>query len=415
MKRIGKFPAILAMLALVSIVMAACTPAATPTAAPTKAPAAASPAAAAPTQAATKPAASSPTAPAAALAPYKIGVVVALSGGFTGLGIPARDAAMAYANDVNAAGGINGRKLELVIYDDASDASTALLVIKKAINDDKVLGIVGPTGSGSAMAAIPVVQEAQIPMIVIASGDSIVNPVNKWVFKFVSGEIKNIPEQYAYLKSKGVKKLATMNPNNAVGKAGTAYIQPSYAKAGFELVTEQTYEPADTDFAAQLTKIKAAGAEGVIVYDATVTSALVARQMKAMGINVPWTGPYGIIGPANVQAAGEAFNGLVVPAPKVYVVNELADSDPQKKVAQQFYAAFKKSTGKDADPVGMHGWDGVMVLADARAKVRDAVEGLKNFPAVVSLLTLSPTDHEGMPPNWMALVQVNNGKFSIAK
>lgn len=430
MRYVSKIATVLSILVVASLLVAACAPTAAPTPTPIPKVPAATPTGAAPKAEATKPAAASPTSPPKAeLAPYKIGVVLALSGGFTGLGIPSRDAVVALANEINAGGGINGRKLDLAIYDDGTDETKAILAIKKAIADDKVLAIIGPTGSGSSMAAIPVVEDAQVPMIVVGSGDAIVNPVKKWVFKFVSGEMKNIPEQYAYLKSKGVKKLATLNPNNAVGKAGTAYIQPTAAKEGFELVAQEVYDPNDKDFGAQLTKIKASGAQGLIVYDATVTTALVAKQMKAMGIDVPWTGPYGIIGPANVQAAGEAFDGLVVPAPKVYVVNELPDSDPQKKAALQFIDAFKKTTGKEPDPVGMHGWDGMLIiaealkksnpdpanLADARAKIRDGIEGLKNFPAVVSILNVSPTDHEGMPPNWMALVQVKGGKFSLAK
>ena len=428
MGRVLKPLIILAVLLVVSLAVVACAPAAAPTPTPTKAPAAAAPTAAPKTEA-TKPAPASPTAPPKALAPYKIGVVVALSGYYTALGIPIRDGAVAAANEINASGGINGRKLELVILDDGTDETKGVLAVKKLISDDKVLGAHGPTGTGLSMAAIPVFQEGETPHIAISAADVIVQPVKKWTFKYVPGEAKIIPEVYAYMKSKAAKKLAILYPATALGKEALTVYQASASKEGFELVAMETYDPNDKDFAPQLVKVKASGAQGLIVHDASIATALIAKQMKGMGINLPWSAPHGILGPANLQAAGDAFDGLTVPAPKVYVAELLSDSDPQKKVAMQFKDAVKKFTGKDPDPLAMHGWDAVMVfaeairktnpdpekLAEARAKIRDGIESLKNFPAVVSPLNMSPTDHEGMPSGWSAFVEVRGGKFSIAK
>lgn len=434
MRNLTKLFGLLAALLVASLVVAACGPAATPTATPAKAPTVAAPTAApakteAPKPEPTKPAAASPTAPPKALSPYKIAVILSLSGPFSGLGIPGRDAAVALANEINTAGGINGRKVELVIYDDATDETKAVLAIKRAIADDKVLAIYGPTGSSLSMAAVPLVEEAKVPMVVHASGDALVNPVKPWVFKFVAGEMKIVPELYSYFKSKNLTKIATLNPTTAVGKAGTAFIQGSIAKSGLDLVAQETYDPNDKDFAAQLTKIKASGAQGLIVYDASVSTGLIAKQAKQMGINIPWTGPYGLVAPAQVQVAGDAFDGLTLPTPKVFVGDLLPDTDPQKKEIQRFFSVIKKNTGKDADPTAATGWDAILTIteaikktspdpdkvAEARAKIRDGIEGLKNFPASTSVLNLSPTDHEGFPPNWMVLVEIKGGKFGLAK
>lgn len=427
MKYLAKFSVMLAILVIGSIGVGACVPAAAPTTTPTKAPAAAPATAAAPAAAAPTPAPAGTTAPAKALSPIKIGIVVALSGYYTALGIPIRDGAVAAAALLNDAGGINGRKVELVILDDGTDETKGVLAAKKLINDDKVLAAHGPTGTGLSMAAIPVYQEGETPHIAISAADTIVDPVKKWTFKFVPGETKLVPEQLAYMKSKGVNKLALLTPATAIGKESLLRILPAAPKAGFELVAQESYGADDKDFAAQLTKIKASGAQGVIIYDSGIASALIARQMKTMGMSMPRTGPYGVLGPANIQAAGDAFDGLTLPAPKVYVAEQLPDSDPQKKVVLQYKEAFKKATGKEADPLGMHGWDAVMVVAEAikrtnanpdnlgeaRAKIRDGIEGLKGFPAVVSPLSLSPSDHEGMPSGWSALVEVQGGKFNI--
>lgn len=427
MERILKTPVILATLIIVGLLLMACAPGAAPTPTPTKAPAAAA------TQAPeTKPTAApapSPTTPPKALAPYKIGVVVALSGYYTALGVPIRDGAVAAANEINASGGINGRRVELVILDDGTDETKGVLAAKKLINDDKVVAAHGPTGTGLSMAAIPVYQEGETPHIAISAADIIVDPVKKWTFKFIPGENKIIPELYAYLKSKGVKKLAVFYPATALGKEALARYQSSASKEGFELAAVETYDPNDKDFAPQLTKIKASGAQGLIVHDASIATALIAKQMKSMGINLPWTAPFGILGPANLQAAGDAFDGLTVPAPKIFVAEQMLDNDPQKKVAVQYKEAFRKNTGKDADPNAFFGWDAVMViaeaikrtnadpdkLAEARAKIRDGIEGLRNYTAVVSSLSLSPTDHEGMPAGWSALVEVRGGKFIMLK
>ncbi len=427
MERMVRGAMILGMLLVVVLAVASCAPGAAPTPTSTTAPAATP--AAAPKIEATKPAATSPTAPPKALAPYKIGVVLSQSGPFSGLGIPGREAAVATVNEINAAGGVNGRKLDLVVEDDGGDETKAILAVKKLIDTDKVLAFVGPTGTGLSMAAIPVIEEAKVAALVYSGSDAPVDPVRKYVFKFVPGDRKIYPEIHAYFKSKGVKKLAVLYPATATGKSALAFIQSNAPKEGFELVAPESYDVNDKDFAAQLTKIKAAGGEALIIPDSSVATALIARQMKTLGLNIPWSGPYGLASPVNVQTAGDAFDGLVLPVPKVYVAKELPDSDPQKKVSLDFQASVQKATGKETDPIAMHGWDGVMIISealrknnpdpanleDARAKVRDGIESLKGFPAVVGVLTLSPQDHEGLPAGWSAMAELRGGKFSLFK
>lgn len=433
MKSVAKIPAILTILFVLSMVSAACSPAVAPSATPTKAPAAASPTEASKTEVqkpeATKPVATSPAAPAKTLAPYKIGLVISLSGYFTAIGIPTRDAAVALANEINAGGGINGRRLELVVFDDGSDETKAVLAYKKVINDDKVLAIVGPASTGFASAVAPVAEESQVPAFVVAGGTELFKPVRKFIFSFVPSEATMIPEMYRYLKSKGIKKLATLNPMTGTGKMATAYIKETAAKEGFEVVAQESFEPNDKEFTPQLTKIKAAGANGLLVYDGSVASALIAKQMKSMNINIPWVGPYGLLNDAVIKAAGDAFDGLVAATPKFYVPEQLSDDDPQKKLALQYNAVYKKSTGKEADPMGVSGWDPVLAiaealkrsnpdpdkLAEAQAKLRDAIEGLKNFATVTAVISMSPTDHQGFPPNWMVSVELQGGKFKLLK
>lgn len=405
---------------VVSVIgLAACTPGAAPTSVPSGA-------------GATAPAVTpgvKPTAPATSLAPYKVVAIFAQTGPMSGPGIPLRDAIVTLAADINATGGINGRKLDLAVYDDESDDSKSFLALKKALETDKALVVVGPIGSGPVMGAIPVVEEARVPALVVASADSIVRPVKKWVFKLVSGEAEQVPPMYTYMKAKGVKKLALLLTKSPSAVGAGDFIKATASKEGFELVATEVYEPTDKDFLPQLTRIKAAGAQGVITWDATVTTALIARQMKAMDLNIPWTGTTGLASPGQVKAAGDAFDGLVLPTPKTYVWEQLPDTDAQKKAAQRRYDLVRKSTGKDPDPGGFAGWDALLMiseaikrtnpdpdnLSDARAKVRDGIESLSNFPGLNSVYKMGPTDHMGYPPDALALVEIRGGKFSLWK
>lgn len=406
---------------LIAVVAVACGPAA-PAPTPTPGKPAAAPAAPTPTTA--------PAASPAAKAPYKLGVVSSLSGPAAPVGSAVRDSLLLVQEQLNAKGGINGHRVDLVILDDESDESKGVLAVKKLIEVDKVLAVLGPPTSGVAFAVAPIVNEAQVPMVTTASTRRLVDPVLKYIFKPAPDEELVWGAIYDFFKKKGITKIALLSQGAGFGRGGREYLEKTAAANGISVVAKDEYGPTDTDMRSQLTKIKATDAQYLVVYGAEVAATLIARQMKELGVKIPMTGPESIALPTMVDMAGDAYDGLQAPMGKVYVADQLPDADPQKAILLSYKDAFTKKYGKPVGTFEAFGYEQLMVaakglemadpdvnnVAAARNKIRDAIEGIKNLPVIAGMVTFSPTDHRGLQlVGTYAWVEVRDKKYTLMK
>ncbi len=419
---------LLGIAVLVLPALAACTPAAS---SPTAAPAAttASKPATAPT------AASSAASPAASTAPYVIGFVNSSSGYMAPMGGQERDAVVMLEEKFNKAGGINGRPVKIVYYDDESDESKGVMAIKKLINDDKVLGIIGTAASGIAMAESPIAEEAQVPFVSMNSSYSILlNPTKKWVFKVAASEKFLVGGIYRYLKSKGITSYAWFNQGAGFGREATKYMQDTYKAQGFTLTAAEEYGPTDTSMTPQLTKIKATNPQALVVYGAEAAGAMAIKQARDLGMNIPIVGPPSMTTGAimNVAELRQGMEGSVFVAFKPDMWQQLPDNDPQKKVNQEFAAGMTAKYGANFKglewPMGV-GYDAFSIMVNAikasnpdtsnlpaaRAKVRDALEQTKGYIGSFGMLDQSPTEHEGLSWDSVVMAQITGGKYQLMK
>ena len=152
--------------------------------------------------------------------PIKIGALFSVSGPASFLGEPERNTAEMMVADINKAGGIKGRKLELIVYDTQGDATKAVQAVNKLIKDDKVVAIIGPSTTGDSMAVIPVVEKAEIPMISCAAGIKITDPVKKWVFKTAQNDVLAVTKIYRYLQKQKIAKIAILTVSDGFGSSG---------------------------------------------------------------------------------------------------------------------------------------------------------------------------------------------------
>ncbi|MDP2660811.1 MAG: ABC transporter substrate-binding protein [Dehalococcoidia bacterium] len=429
--------ALVTLLSLMAMTAVACAPAATPTPQPTKAPAAAPTTAAAPTSAAvaTKPAVAAPTtAPAASTEPFKIGFVNSASGYMAPMGTPERDAVLMLEEKVNKQGGINGRPLKIVYYDDESDETKGVLAIKKLINDDKVLGIIGTSASGIAMAEVPVAEDAKVPFVTMQSAKSTILPDKKWIFKLPLSEAFYVEALYKWLKGESFTKFAWISQGAGFGREAMKYVDNTAAQQGLTVVVKEEYGPTDTDMTPQLTKVKASAAQALVVYGAEAAGAIVVRQAKDMGITIPVIGPESLTMPAIMgdQQLRNGLENLFVLAHKGDVWLQIPDTDSQKTVLKGLAADLQAKYGATRT---MSMWDGVandafnvMVgalqkanpdptkLEDARSKVRDAIEQVKGYLGATSTLNYSASDHEGGVDFKAGVInQVKGGTFKLIK
>lgn len=436
MRKRGKIVFLLLALTLIAVpLVAGCAPAApaTPTKAPEPAkPAAATPSAPQPTKPAATPAAAKPAAPSGE--PYKIGFVNSLSGYMAPMGTPERDAVLLLEEKINAEGGINGRPLKVIVYDDQSNESQGVMAVKKLIEQDKVLGIVGTSASGIAMAEAPTVEEAKVPWVTMQSSRAILSPPKKWIFKLPLSEKFYIDGLYRYMKEQKLQKIGLLTQGAGFGKEAKKYFEDTAQANGFTIVANEAYGPNDTDITAPLTKIKAANPDVLIVYGAEAAGAIAVRQAKEIGIKVPILGPESLTMQAimDVKELRDGLNGFIASGHKPDVWQQLPDTDKQKKVIADFDTLIRKKYNRGLSMWDGNGYDAFMVMVNAlkkanpdptnieqaRQQIRDAIETTKDFVGVANIISYAPDQHEIVDDKALeagSFNQIVDGKFKLLK
>src|SRR4051812_40367655 len=186
----------------------------------------------------------------------RIGGLFSVTGPAAFIGDPAKKTLEMLVQETNRKGGINGMKLETVIYDTGGDPTKAVQLATRLIKDDKVNVIVGPSTTGETMAVIPLVEKAKIPMISSAAGGKIVDPVKHWVFKTAASDHIAVEKLLTYVQSKNQKRIALLTVSDGFGTSGREQLKAYAAKQGFTIVADEVFAPKDTDMTPQLTKIR---------------------------------------------------------------------------------------------------------------------------------------------------------------
>ena len=356
---------------------------------------------------------------ASAAEPYRIGAAFALTGPAASIGEPSKNIAEMLLADINAAGGVNGRSIELVSYDTESDPTRAVAVIQRLISNDNVLAIIGPTTTGEAMAAIKFVEEAGVPMVACVGGAPVVVPVKKWGFKTPQTDTLAVERLFDYFAAKGIRKLALLTSSGGFGDSGRKGFLELSASKGTEIVADERYNDKDTDMSAQLTSIKGKGAEAIVVWGIGPAPAIIAKNAKQLAVAIPLFMSHGVADPNFIKLAGEAAEGVMMPASSFIVADKLPDTDSSKA----FLMGVKERYEKKYGPVSTHtgyAYDALrlveMALAKAgtdRAGIRDAIENTKGYVGINGVFNMSPEDHNGLKKDSLVMVTVKGGGWAI--
>lgn len=353
---------------------------------------------------------------------YKIGGLFAVTGNNSPLGTPEKETALMVAEQINAKGGINGHKVEVIVYDTESDETKAVTLAKKLIEQDKVLAIIGPSSTGESMALIDTVEKAQVPLISAAASAQITTPVKKWVFKTPQSDALAAAELFDYLKAKGLTNVALLASSGGFGTTGKAALEAAAPQYGIKFVASESFGDKDTDMTVQLTKIKSTDAKALIVWGTNPGPALISKNAKQLGLSIPVFDSHGIANQAFLDLAGDAASGVVLPAGKLLAVDTLPDSDPQKSVLAAYAKDFKAKYNKNADTFGGHAWDAMSLVGAAlqkvgadKAKIRDEIENTKNFAGISGVFNMSAQDHNGLTKGAFVMIKIVNGKWTVEK
>ena len=359
---------------------------------------------------------------AVAAEPIKIGSVLSVTGPAAFLGDPELKTLQMYVEDINKKGGVLGRPLQLVHYDDGSDANKANGFAKRLIDDDKVDVFVGGTTTGSTMSMVPLVEKAGVPFISLAGAVVIIEPVKKFVFKTPHTDRMAAEKVFEDMKKRGITKVALLSETSGFGQSGKKETEGVAAKYGITLVANETYGPKDTDMSPQLTKIKgAAGVQAVFVFGLGQGPAIVTKNYKQLSITLPLYHAHGIGSDEFIKLAGAAAEGIRLPSAALLVADKLAANDPQKPVVLAYSKAFSQKWKTDASAFGGYAYDGLMLAVEAikragstdKAKVRDAIEATKGYIGTGGVVNMSAKDHMGMELSAFRMLEIKNGDWTL--
>ena len=343
----------------------------------------------------------------------KVGVYGDLSGQTSSFGQSTKNGVQMAADEINKAGGINGRQIQLLIEDDQGQPAQAATVATKLVNQDKVVALLGEVASTNSLAAAPKAQEGKVPMITPSSTNPKVTQVGDYIFRvcFIDSFQGAVMAKFAAntLKAKTAALLGDVNSDYSKGMS--QYFEEQFNKLGGRIIMRQSYTQTDPDFKGQLTSIRAANPDVIFVPGYYGQVGVIAKQAKELGITAPLLGGDGWDAPQLWELGGEALRGN-------YMANHYSIDDPSPAI-QKFVADYKaRYNGTAPDAIAALAYDAMKILGDAlkRAgttdgpKLRDAIAQTVNFPGVTGTITIN-AERDAVKPAVVLKLEPTGRKF----
>ncbi|MEI6721407.1 MAG: ABC transporter substrate-binding protein [Betaproteobacteria bacterium] len=352
--------------------------------------------------------------------PIRIGAALSITGPAAFLGDPENKTLELYVEKINAAGGVLGRKLQLISYDDGGDAEKARIFAKRLIEQDKVDLILGGSTTGTTMAIVPLAEQAQIPFLSFGGAVVIIDPVKKWVFKTPHTDRMACERIFVDMRARKIERIGFISANGGFDKSMRAEclkMAPGYKIA---IVVDETYSDGDSDMTAQLTKVKnTAGVQAVLSTGYGQGGTIVIKNYRQLAIGVPLYLSHGAASRDFIKLAGDAADGARLPAPALLIAEQLADSDAQKKVVVAYKKEYEARYKQDVSPFGGYAYDGLMLAVNAiqragstkKDAVREALESTKGYVGASGVSNMSVKDHMGLDVSAFRILEVRKGNW----
>jgi branched-chain amino acid transport system substrate-binding protein len=360
--------------------------------------------------------------------PYKIGVTLCLSGYGAGMGVNARNSLLIALDEINQKGGVNGRKLTAVIYDNKSDDSTAVLNVKKLIEGDKVDVLMVGAMSGQCFASLETALRSKVPMFSLASPTKLWRPTRLYSFDVVPGADLHESKRARFIKGLGYSKVGLLWVSGAYAEEIMNHFEKEANNYGLTIVANERYKGDDTDMSMQLMKIAAAKAEVISVTSYPHPASIIAKNAKLLKINVPIIGCYAMTNEAWVKLAGEAAEGWYGIVQTAQLGGGIPPWEPTYPIAKAFAESYHKRFGESITATAITAYDSLNViargleklgeepvLANRREKLAYTIEKLEHFFCLNGPYYFSPDNHNGLGEWALSVAKVVDGKLRLAK
>lgn len=354
--------------------------------------------------------------------PIAFGAVLSATGPGSPLGEPERATLTMMETEINKAGGVLGRPIKIIIEDDQTKPNEAVTAVNKLLQQDKVVAVLGSSTSASTLAMKTITEQAGIPLMALAASNKITEAPITWTWRAPPRDSLAAQTALNYIsKVMKLTKIAVLFDENAYGASGMAEIEKVSPTFGLTVVAKESYKTEDTDLTAQLTKIKAANPEVVVVWGTNPGPAIAAKNMKQLGMTQPYVGSHGIANAKFIELAGPAAEGVIFPAGRLLVPDSFTDS-AQKAVVDKFVAAYKTATGGMPPTFAGHAFGGLTLLIDAitragstdPAAIQTALNETKGVATPDGIYNYTPEDHDGLVADDLTVVQIKGGTWVLA-
>lgn len=362
-----------------------------------------------------------------AQAQVKIGVIASSSGPTAFVGIPQKNAVALLPKKMG------NQDIEYIVLDDASDSTQSVQMTKKLLTENKIDALIGPSGSPNAMGVLQFMAESQTPMLAPVGTPAVVIPMDdkkRWVFKTHPNDDVIGAGLLAAMTKRNVKTLGFIGYNDPYGESWVKAFIPMAEKAGIKIVATERYSRQDTSVTGQVAKLISAKPDAVLVAGVAAGAALPHSQLTDAGYKDMVFHTHGSATGAFLQIGGKKVEGALVVGPALLVIDEIADSNPVKKVAMDFVAPYEKQYGSRPPIFGAGVYDAGLMLSRAvpeaakkakagtpefRAALRDALESTKDMTTSQGIVTVTAQDHSGFDQRGTVLITVKDGKFALVK
>jgi branched-chain amino acid transport system substrate-binding protein len=362
----------------------------------------------------------------AAQAQMKVGLIASSTGPTAVVGIPQKNTGALLPKKIGAI------DVEYIVYDDASDPTQSVALVKKLLAEDKVDAIIGPSGSPNAMGTIAFIAEAKTPMLAPVGTPAVVLPMDdqkRWVFKTTQNDDLISQALVSHMAKHGVKTVGFIGFNDAYGESWYRTFVPMAEKAGIKLVANERYARSDQSVLGQATKIIAANPDAVLVGAAGGGTVLPHTTLVERGYKGQIYQTHGAATPDFVRLGGKSVEGAVMAASLMLVIDQVPDSNPAKKVALDYINAYEKAyPGTKFSTFGANVYDAGLLLQKAvpiaaakgkpgtvefRSALRDALEQTKELVGTQGVYNMSAADHSGFDKRGRELMQLKDEKWML--
>jgi branched-chain amino acid transport system substrate-binding protein len=359
-------------------------------------------------------------APALAADTIKVGAILAVTGPASFLGAPEAKTLEMLTEELNAKGGIGGKKIQLIIKDSQASPEKAISFAKQLIEEEKVFAIIGPSTSGETMAIKNLAEESKTILLSCAAAEVIVKPVAKYVFKTPQMDRDAVIRIFEQMKKMKISKIGVLSSNTGFGKAGKEQIEKLAPEYGIQIAVSEVYDKAATDLTAEVTKVSAANVQGIINWSIEPAQSICIKNARQVCSNVPVFQSHGFGNIQYVKSAGAAADGVIFPAGRLLVAETLSDKNPQKAVLVDYKKKYEAKFKEDVSTFGGHAYDAFLILTKAiekagadKEKVRTAIETTKGLVGTAGVFNFSAEDHNGLDKSAFEMLTVKNGKFVV--